>query len=524
MERFVIKVIFSYIILIGFGVQIIGGVQEQPLRTAFHFRPPKNWMNGPMYYKGVYHLFYQYNPDAAVWGNISWGHSVSYNLIDWFHLQDAMNPNEPYDINGCWSGSTTILPGPNIPVILYTGNNFADEEVQNLATPKNLSDPMLQEWVKSKHNPIMSPVDDIDPKFYRDPTTAWLKPDHKTWCTLVGAQINGYGAAFLYKSSDFITWKKADKTFHLSNKTDIDLDYYIIGKYDWENDGFKADFEFMDERIRLRYDYGIFYASKTFYDEAKKRRVLWGWVTEADHPADDMRKGWSGLQSIPRSILLDKSGEQLIQWPVKEVEKLRGRKVTIKDKEINSETVLEVAGITASQADVEVSFRLSHLKGVESIDESSYDPQLLCSQMNASVRGAYGPFGLLAFASKDLKEQTAVFFRVLKRQDKFVVLMCTDQSRSSLKTPVKETIFGSFLDVDPNQKISLRTLTDHSIIEAFGGEGKSCITARVYPKLAIGKNSHIFAFNNGSKSVKISSLNAWSMNKAHIAKAHDHNQ
>ena len=55
---------------------------------------------------------------------------------------------------------------------------------------------------------------------------------------------------------------------------------------------------------------------------------------------------------------------------------------------------------------------------------------------------------------------------------------------------------------------------DHSIIESFGGQGKSCITSRVYPKLAIHKQARLFAFNKGSESVKISTLDAWSMKSA----------
>lgn len=62
---------------------------------------------------------------------------------------------------------------------------------------------------------------------------------------------------------------------------------------------------------------------------------------------------------------------------------------------------------------------------------------------------------------------------------------------------------------------------DHSIVESFGGEGKACITARVYPELAIDKKSHLYAFNYGTKSVKISSLRAWSMKKAQIVDSRD---
>lgn len=49
------------------------------------------------------------------------GHSVSYSLVDWIHLEPALNQ---FDINGCWSGSATLLAGESKPVILYTGNDF----------------------------------------------------------------------------------------------------------------------------------------------------------------------------------------------------------------------------------------------------------------------------------------------------------------------------------------------------------------------------------------------------------------
>jgi beta-fructofuranosidase len=81
------------------------------------------------------------------------------------------------------------------------------------------------------------------------------------------------------------------------------------------------------------------------------------------------------------------------------------------------------------KADVEISFDLPNLDEAESIDPSWVDPQLLCSQKGASVRGTVGPFGLLVLASKDLTEQTAVFFRIFRRHDNYVVLMCSDQSR-----------------------------------------------------------------------------------------------
>ncbi|XP_076916522.1 beta-fructofuranosidase, insoluble isoenzyme CWINV3-like [Bidens hawaiensis] len=527
---------------------------SQPYRTGYHFQPSKNWMNdpnGPVYYKGVYHFFYQYNPYGPLWGNMSWGHAISYDLINWLHLDIALIPNDPYDINGCFSGSITILPTGE-PVIIYTGVDENLHQLQNLAFPKNSSDPLLNEWVKSSLNPILTPPDGVDPLNFRDPSTGWMGADGE-WRVVIGAKINTQGSGILYKSKDFKSWVKTSSSLHFSNKTNMlecpdfypvavngtngldtsvqgnnirhvfkasfhDHDYYVLGKYDPKNDQYDVGVDFMDNnKESLRYDYGRFYASKSFYDNEKKRRILWSWVNEGDTNSGAVSKGWSGLQTIPRSIWLSEKGDQLVQWPVKELEELRTRKVHYGNKKLTGGSMIKISGITASQADVEITFSLSNLKNAEVLSAEVVDPQILCTQKNASMSGNFGPFGLLVLASRDLTEHTAVFFRVFRTAKSFQVLMCVDQSRSSLRPEVDKLIYGAFLALDPRyKKISLRTLIDHSIIESFGANGLACITARVYPKLAIGDEAYLYAFNNGTQSLSISSLNAWSMKKAQI--------
>ncbi|KAL1833237.1 hypothetical protein ACET3Z_002888 [Daucus carota] len=143
---------------------------KQPSRTSYHFQAPKNWLNGPMYYKGSYHLYYQHNPYGAVFGKtIAWGHAISYDLINWIHLNNALYPTNDFDSKSCWSGSVTILPGQK-PVILYTGLDIKNQHVQNIAMPKNLSDPFFREWNKYSHNPIMMRPDGVNKDDFRDPT------------------------------------------------------------------------------------------------------------------------------------------------------------------------------------------------------------------------------------------------------------------------------------------------------------------------------------------------------------------
>ncbi|GAB4836897.1 Fructan 6-exohydrolase [Ancistrocladus abbreviatus] len=529
----------------------------QPYRTRYHFQPPKNWMNdpnGPMIYKGLYHLFYQYNPKGLVWGNIVWAHSTSEDLVNWTPHEIAIYPSILSDINGCWSGSTTILKSGK-PVILYTGINPQNQQVQNLAIPKNSSDPYLREWVKMPQNPLMAPTpaNKINASSFRDPTTAWLLPDKK-WRMIIGSKRDHTGMAILYTSEDFIHWVQAKQPLHSAEHTgmwecpdfypvhldsllgadtsiigpnikhvlkasldDTKHEYYTIGTYDHHKDIYTPNHGMVEGDLGLRYDYGKFYASKTFFDTAKKRRILWGWINESSSVADDMKKGWSGIQAIPRTILLDKSGKQLVKWPIKEIEMLRGKPIDLSGKLIKHGSVLEVPSITAAQADVEISFRLTKLKEVEKFDPTWTNPQLLCSRKGTTVKGGIGPFGLLTLASEGLEEYTAIFFRIFKAHGKYVVLMCSDQTRSSLNPTTDKTTYGTFVEVDPmHEQLSLRTLIDHSIVESFGAKGKNCITARVYPTIAIDDKAHLYAFNYGRETVEITKLSAWSMKKAHI--------
>ncbi|KAM7483852.1 hypothetical protein LguiB_008435 [Lonicera macranthoides] len=528
---------------------------NQPYRTSYHFQPPKNWINGPMIYKGIYHLFYQYNPHGAVWGNIVWAHSTSTDLVNWTPHDPAISPSQPSDINGCWSGSATILPGGK-PAILYTGINPQNHQVQNLAVPKNLSDPFLREWVKSPYNPLIKPtsVNNINSSSFRDPTTAWVGSDGK-WRVIIGSKIDRQGMAILYRSKDFVNWNKANHPLHSSKNTgmwecpdfypvstsaqdgldtsmmgsevkhvlkasldDSKHEYYTIGTYNHNKDIYTPDKGSVDNGSGLRYDYGKFYASKTFFDDFKNRRILWGWINESTNATIDIMKGWSGIQAIPRKIWLGKSGKQLLQWPIVEIEKLRANRVDAPSRVLKGGDVLEVAGVTATQADVEILFEIKGVENAEVLDPSWKDPQVICSQKGVKGGRGVGPFGLLVLASNDLQEYTAVFFRIFKSEaDKYVVLMCSDQTRSSLGLDYDKTTYGAFVDVDPlHEKLSLRSLIDRSIVESFGGEGKACISARVYPTLAIEGGAHLYAFNNGTESVMISRLSAWSMKKAHI--------
>jgi beta-fructofuranosidase len=227
---------------------------------------------------------------------------------------------------------------------------------------------------------------EINGSFFRDPTTGWLGLDGK-WRIVVGNKRNHSGIALLYKSKDFVHWVKAEHPLHSSNLTgmwecpdfypvplsgtngldtsaigpslkyvlkaslgDYSYDYYTVGTYLRDMDRYVPDNTSSDDENGLRYDYGKFYASKTFFDQYKQRRILWGWVNESDSVSDDVTKGWSGLQAIPRTIWLDSvTRTQLLQWPVSEVESLRRNKTFRQNIDLISGSVVEIPGINAAQ-------------------------------------------------------------------------------------------------------------------------------------------------------------------------------
>ncbi|XP_010458650.1 PREDICTED: acid beta-fructofuranosidase 4, vacuolar-like [Camelina sativa] len=531
-------------------------------RTAFHFQPEENWMNdpnGPLFYKGWYHFFYQYNPNAAVWGDIVWGHAVSRDLIHWVHLPLAMVADQWYDSNGVWTGSATILPDGSI-VMLYTGSTDKAVQVQNLAYPEDLNDPLLLKWVKFPGNPVLVPPPGILPKDFRDPTTAWKTPEGK-WRITIGSKINKTGISLVYDTTDFKTYEKLDTLLHgvpntgmwecvdfypvsktarkgldtsvngpdvkhivKASMDDTRFDHYAVGTYFESNGTWIPDDPTIDVGMSssLRYDYGKFYASKTFYDQNKGRRILWSWIGESDSEAADVQKGWSSLQGIPRTVALDtKTGKNLVQSPVEEIKSLRLSSKKF-DLELSPGSVVPVDVGTATQLDIEAEFEIKK----ESLDKFFGDASVVaeaeefsCEKNGAgsTVRNALGPFGFSVLATESLSEQTPVYFYIAKGKDsKLKTFFCTDTSRSSVANDVIKPIYGSVVPVLKGEKLTMRILVDHSIVEAFGQGGRTCITSRVYPTTAIYGAAKLFLFNNALDATVTASFKVWQMNSAFI--------
>eukprot|EP00250_Pteridium_aquilinum_P011274 c19956_g1_i1 orf=112-2220(+) len=529
----------------------------ESLRTAFHFQPESNWMNdpnAPLYYNGWYHLFYQYNPYDAFWGLISWGHAVSVDLIHWLYLDLAMEPDQWYDIRGVWTGSATFLADGS-PVIIYTGSTNESVQVQNVVYPTDPTDFLLRNWTKYASNPVLTPPTGILSTDFRDPTTAWLGVDG-LWRLGIGSKVDQKGIAMIYQSPDFITWTMQDHYLHevegtgmwecldfypvfrngsasgvdtsifgedvkhvlKSSMDNTKLDYYVIGTYNHGNHTFTPDDKAVDLGFGLRYDYGKFYASKTFYDANEGRRILWGWINESDSLQDDIEKGWASVQALPRQVWFDNlTQSNLLQWPVDDVLDLRRTTVSLDSTVLQSGSVVEVSGGSGAQWDIELTFDnpVSTYNGHHHFLEA--DEMYSCGEANAAKRGYFGPFGLLVLASDDLQEQTAVYFYFTLINGTWTALVCNDQSRSTLASDVDTATYGYVVPVlETETSLSLRVIVDHSIVETFAQGGRVCITSRVYPTIALDNAAKLFVFNNGTMPVALNSLTAWQMSKVYM--------
>jgi fructan beta-fructosidase len=177
----------------------------EPYRPRFHFTPAENWMNDPnglVFYKGEYHLFFQYNPEDSVWGNISWGHAVSRDLVHWKQLPVAIpDDEEEYVFSGSAvvdrRNTTGFGTRKNPPMVAIYTSALKQGPGQNQSLAYSLD--RGRTWTKYAGNPVL----DIDNEEFRDPKVQWYEPTQSWLMTVVKA--TEHKVAF-YSSPDLKTW------------------------------------------------------------------------------------------------------------------------------------------------------------------------------------------------------------------------------------------------------------------------------------------------------------------------------
>lgn len=473
-------------------------------RPQYHIVAPAHYLNdpnGPLFWKGRYHLFYQYAPGGGMFSTKYWYHVVSEDMVHWRNIGVALGPTPgAADKDGCWSGSAVIHNG--VPTLVYTGAYFkgATEredranglvpERQLVAVAADPNDPDLRVWRKIPENPVIAaPPPDLTVAGWRDPAL-WKEGD--TWYMVIGSGVRGVGGmALMYRSTNLTQWEylhplatsKADPSlpgggsmwecpdfFHLDG-TPILLvasgNRYLAGSY--KNLRFEQT---SDGRI----DYGSAYAQKTFED-GKGRRIWWGWVTEGPGAAADA--GWSGAISLPR-VLTMRNGRMHVA-PAPELQSLRSTRRTVGRRTVDETTPLLLDGTRGDCVEIIAEF----------------EP------------GTASQFGLRVRSTADGAEQMLIGYDRAER----VLFSDTRQSNRNAPAPPatpsprNAPLKKGALELAGGDTLRLHVLLDASVIETFAND-VTAIIDRVYPSSADALGIGVFA-RGGTATLR--SLEAWDL-------------
>jgi beta-fructofuranosidase len=309
-------------------------VRDDPDRPAYHLLPPAHWNNdpnGPIHYKGWYHVFYQHNPYGDGWGHMHWGHWRSRDLVTWEHLPIALWPSRSRGEEHVFSGCTTLTAGGR-PLALYTSIGPRLPE-QWAAVPE---DDDLILWKKHPANPILTEKvhGAVKVHEWRDPFV--FSAGGRAHLVL-GGNLNGSkgGEAvvnvYRAEKDDLTGWKYLGVLFkhpdHEVRNIECPLFFPLGGRWvlvvsqgrpvHWFVGDLDEKAMRFTPRERGAMDYGDYYAPNCLEDAAG-RRILWGWVQGFKGG-----RGWNGCLTLPRVLVVGTDG-RLAQVPAPELQKLRG--------------------------------------------------------------------------------------------------------------------------------------------------------------------------------------------------------
>lgn len=341
-------------------------MSRQHSRPRWHYSPRSTWMNDPnglIHYAGTWHLFYQSNPSDSSWGNMSWGHATSTDLVTWTEHPVALWHTDTEQI---YSGScvfdatnSTGFGTAEWPplVAIYTahylpGSPRGGTEAQCLAYSLDggshwttyAGNPVLDRGSANFRDPkvfrhgdswVMVAVEAEDQQvvIYRSPDLitwthastfgpahaaagAWECPDlfevavagtdQTRWVLLVnlnpGAVAGGSGCQYFVGDFDGHTFTP-DRIIGTSVDRTLGLDDPLLRSYDW-------------------FDFGRdCYAVVSFADAPHGRRVVIGWMNNWDYANQVPLTGGRSIMTIPRELDLVhlEDGYRLRQRPVREL-------------------------------------------------------------------------------------------------------------------------------------------------------------------------------------------------------------
>lgn len=323
---------------------------SQPLRPQFHFTSRRNWLNDPngLVYDGEkYHLFFQHNPLATVWGNMTWGHATSPDMLHWRQLDHALLP---YRVDGhvgtIFSGTAVVDHNNSLGVqagdqkTLCAFFTFAcDPEFYQAMAYSTDSGNTWKYWNEGR--PVLE-NQGFD-KGERDPKVFWHEASNQ-WVMLLWVQRNPGRVRFL-TSTNLVDWEYAsdlmrDWAFECMDLVFLPVDgdpqntkaLIYDASFDYEIGAFDGR-EFHTEAGPFTAGGGNFYAAQTFNQAPNRRAVQIGWMRGGPDTAAQYGLPYNQQMSFPCELTLRTTGEglRLFAWPICEIESLRRRTVSYKD-------------------------------------------------------------------------------------------------------------------------------------------------------------------------------------------------
>ena len=441
---------------------------REKFRPTYHFSPLYGWMNDPngMVYKdGEYHLFYQYNPYGSKWGNMSWGHAISQDLVNWKHLPVAIAPDA---LGTIFSGSAvvdfdnTAGFGAGAIIAIYTQNS--DRQVQSIAYSTDNG----RTFTKYENNPVLTSEarDFRDPKvFWYESTKRWImvlavgqemqifsSPNLKDW-TFESRFGEGQGAhGGVWECPDLFELPVEgtnDKKWVLLCNLNPGGPFggsatqYFVGSFNGK--------EFVNESpSKTKWmDWGKdHYATVTWSDVPDNRRIAIAWMSNWQYANDVPTSQYRSPNSVPRDLsLFTVDGETYLQSaPSPELLALR-------------------------DASKKRSFKVSGTRTIKEMipgNDGAYEIELTIENQHADVIGfrLYNDKGEEVDMQYDMKEKKFSMDRrksgEVSFNENFPMLTWTaiESGKDALK---------------------LRLFVDKSSVEAFGDGGRFVMTNQVFP-------------------------------------------
>lgn len=309
---------------------------DELFRSVYHHTPEANWMNDPngMFYdeaNGVWHLYYQHNPEAPVWGPMHWGHSVSKDLIHWEHLPIVLYPDS---LGTIFSGSIVIDRnntagfGENAIVAIYTQSEYIGQH-QSIAYSTDGG----MNFIKYDANPVL--MGDIAD--FRDPKVTW-DGDHWLMTLACQQEIRFYGSPNLKDWTYLSSFGKdlgahggvweCPELLHIGDKYVLlvsinpggpfggSATQYFIG--DWDGKEFKCENDKCENGQMNWLDYGKDnYSTFTWHNAPNNRIVSMGWMSNWQYAQQVPTVAFRSQNTIARDLSLYQDDEGQYRVAVK---------------------------------------------------------------------------------------------------------------------------------------------------------------------------------------------------------------